>query len=159
MLQARALSAKIEREAMPMETASAVMNKLDAGPWTVASKQLIVQSASTSTAAVACAANKKKTQDMLNVENYLTESQWQSVQHAGFSRSSMHSYLQVLAKLGLRNPTEKTMQSVMGAFLHLSIGFQSSLNMDAMSKLAVLKDMKDILRGMPDLSVCGHPSK
>ena len=67
-----------------------------------------------------------KTQRLVNFETYLTEPLATALQAEGTCRAKLRELAVHLSKLGLRNPSEKTVQSVVAVYLALAHGMDSA---------------------------------
>ena len=149
--QCKQLILKMDNYSMSMDEATQALEAIKEGPWTPEQKKEI-QSAVAKAATVGARFTSQRTQTLLEPENYLTRSLWNLLDSPRFTESSkLHSYCMFLNKLGLTNPSERTVQNCTAKFW-LAVRGADVFQLDGGSMIALSQNFKKMLMSFPRVS-------
>ena len=147
--QATAFIAKVRSAGyIPVASATELLDMLAGGPWSdeckASMQQAIVESMESP---VAPQLSKVKTQNFMHFERYITPSLKQTLQSANVPfRVKLTSAAEVLANLGVRCPSERSVQACVGVVLLLGMGYEETLKLTPHEMLVMAKDFKGLLK-------------
>ena len=114
--QCKQLILKFNTSPMTLDEATRVLEVLADGPWTPA-QALELRSACANGARPGTCSTSQKCQTFHDPENYLTPTVWKILQSDSYTdKTKLNTYAMLLNKLGLRHPTEKTLQHCTAKF-------------------------------------------
>ena len=143
--QAAALVAKLRKSDVTVQTAAHLVKTIKIGPWSPETLHELLEVVASATTAPTCS-NGNGTQDFTNVADYLTAKVWELLKGNSTIKTKLDHFCWFLVALGLRNPSERSMQSIT-AFFHLAVqGFEVCMGMSASSKLIAMRDMKRLIK-------------
>ena len=91
--------------------------------------------------------NMSKMQHFTSIEHYCTASIWATLRAIDVpQRVKLETVAHLSVRLGIKYPSEKSVQSLVGFILLVTMGKAECLNMHASAKLCVVHDFKRILK-------------
>lgn len=142
------LQAKFRSSNIAVEQATEIMELLSAGPWSANDRQELCRAL----AAAATSSTRglpQVLQSFYDADNYLVPSVWQLFDDERVSEKAKHlAYCEFLAKLGLSNPSEKTVQHCVVKFW-VAVRGVAAQEMSGFDKLACCRDFKAQLKRCP----------
>lgn len=139
---------------LSLKDASGVLETLRQGPWSPAQLEAFACKVSNLAAQPEAAAARRPAsivQSLLCPEALLTEGDWQELQQPGSMRAKMTRLASALLLLGLRWPSERSVQSVVALLLVASEGFEATMLLAPVTKLAFVQDFKGLFRTLRGL--------
>ena len=115
------------------------------GPWSPELKDSLASTITSFSSAGSVQAMTFKNQNFKHLENYLTQRLLATMQNPGPLKTKMETMCVFLARLGLRNPTERTVQHIVGLFLMLVEG-PKAIEFDGALKLNYVTEFKRVFK-------------
>ena len=144
--QCQMFMSKLKNFSIAVPDASECMELIHEGPWTPTLKQELSNAVAQATAPVSVASGSLKLQTLLDVEHYMPKSLWDTLEDDSLSeKAKLSCFCQLLARIGLAHPSERTIQYCSAKFW-LKVMGPTAMTMPASSKLACSKDLKFHLR-------------
>lgn len=143
--QSQSLSDLLETTTLPIEHASAVVRALQGCGFDDSTTTKLVAQVGAATARIAGPSEKLVMQDYRNMSCYFTTEEWDE-----FSSMQAHEMLKHMAsraaQLGLKHPSEKTIQLLTSISLAVGRGFDVANAMSAFDKFEVFKHVKELVK-------------
>lgn len=141
--QSKNLASEVGRVRLSLQEATEIAEALGKVPWHGDDGAAVVAALVTGASAPRAAGCRKSLQDYTSFVHFFQQGQWDIFLSENASSSlKLATMMDHLSKLGLRCPTEITMQRITGFFLMISEGVHESKCMSQQQKGAMLKHLK-----------------
>ena len=157
--------------ALGLEEATRLVESVVAGPWKEEGKNFLISQINELTSSahyqdMKVAPNSLAMQHCLEPYLYPTSELWGKLTsgQGADAQMKMMAFIRFMMDLGLRCPTEKTIQCCVGVLLFAIYGLEDALQMDPATKLSMLQDFKERFkieakqRGAPRERITNYPA-
>lgn len=127
---------------LEVSEAAAIIKQLQAMPWDQNDLNALLESVARASATAVSTSPASKLQNFEPFDDYFTEQHWALFRDSAATDTKMHTLLQHLSMLGLRFPTESTVQRVVAFYLAITEGFAKAADLSPQVKLDTVRFFK-----------------
>ena len=133
---------------LTLDEAEKVVTAAGAVPWQASQSEELMALVS-QRVSKAMLVGKSKLQDYTALGSYFSAPQWQQLLQEGPTEPKLDLIIQQATNLGLKFPTERTVQYITSLSLYVGEGFAKAMNMPAAMKFQYLQHIKRLMKGAP----------